>query len=321
MSLPPLGAEWPGPNEKPEKEKDVLTWMNIHHLSSHVYQFLKKRFGNSQIRVFGIPRGGIYAALAVGKFFTSGNHYQLVTNPDGANCFIDDIVDSGDTRDFWTRKFPDLPFYSLIDKRGEHSDMKNWIEFPWESMTEKNGPEHNIIRILQYIGEEMPLRDGLKDTPVRVMKSYLHLFSGYKDDVSKHMKTFESDCDEMVILKDIPFYSTCEHHMLPFSGMAHIGYVPNGRVIGISKLSRILEVFARRLQIQERITSQVTEALMDTNNSLLPKGAGCVIEAKHHCMMCRGIEKQSSVMITSSLLGVFRDLPECRSEFLTMIKS
>ena len=170
--------------------------------------------------------------------------------------------------------------------------------------------------LLAYIGEDVT-REGLTETPTRVIKSYEQLFSGYKDAAEKHLKVFEEDsCDEMVILKNIEFYSTCEHHFLPFYGKAHIGYIPDGRVVGISKLARVLDVFARRLQIQERITEQVTGAL---DEHLKPKGSACIIESAHFCMMCRGVQKQSSSMVTSSLTGVFRK-PEVRSEFIAMIK-
>ncbi|GAG88950.1 unnamed protein product, partial [marine sediment metagenome] len=142
-------------------------------------------------------------------------------------------------------------------------------------------------------------REGLKETPKRVSKSFAKLYGGYAMKASDHMKTFSDGvCDEMVIVKDIEFFSTCEHHMLPFFGRAHIAYIPNKKVIGVSKLVRILEVYARRLQIQERICQQVTEAL-DTN--LSPLGSACVLEAQHFCMTARGVEKQHSIMVTSSL--------------------
>lgn len=179
----------------------------------------------------------------------------------------------------------------------------------------RNNPYETIKDILAYIGED-PNREGLKDTPLRVVKSWSELFCGYKQDPSEVMKTFtDGCCDEMVISKDIEFYSHCEHHMIPFFGKAHIAYIPNGKVIGLSKLARILEIYSRRLQVQERLTTQITAAL---DEHLKPKGSACVIEAQHLCCMARGVGKQDSKMITSSLTGVFRTL-EVRSEFLTLL--
>jgi GTP cyclohydrolase I len=144
------------------------------------------------------------------------------------------------------------------------------------------------------------------------------MFAGYKQDPAALLKVFEDGaCDQMVVLRDIEFYSTCEHHMLPFFGRAHIGYLPQGKVVGISKLARLLEVFARRLQIQERIGQQVTAALQE---HLKPLGCGCVLEAQHLCMTSRGVQKQDSVMVTSSMLGQFRSDPAVREEFMKIIR-
>lgn len=164
------------------------------------------------------------------------------------------------------------------------------------------------------------LRDGLKDTPARIVKSWREIYKGYGMDPAEILSTvFQEYCDEMVVLRDIEFYSTCEHHMLPFYGRAHIGYLPGiaKGVVGISKLARLLEVFARRLTIQERIGAQVADALME---HLKAAGAGVVLEAQHHCMTCRGIGKQNSVMVTSSMRGSFRESPDVKAEFMGMIK-
>ena len=177
--------------------------------------------------------------------------------------------------------------------------------------------QEHIKAILSSIGED-PDREGLKETPNRVAKSYRELFRGYGEDPADVMTTFEEGaCDELVLLKDISFTSFCEHHMLPFVGRAHIAYVPNGKVIGISKLARVLDIYARRLQIQERISKQVTAALME---HLQPKGAACVIQSQHLCMSCRGVQKQHSVMVTSSLEGVFKTDTATRAEFMSMIR-
>ncbi len=171
--------------------------------------------------------------------------------------------------------------------------------------------------LLRYIGDD-PDREGLQETPARMIRSWGELFSGYHQNVADVFKTFEDGaCDELVLLKRVEFYSTCEHHWLPFSGMAHIAYLPDKKIIGLSKLARVLEVFARRLQVQERLTVQVTEAL---DTYLKPKGSACVIEASHACMTCRGVNKQNAVMITSSLTGDFREDPVARAELFQLIK-
>lgn len=172
-----------------------------------------------------------------------------------------------------------------------------------------------VRSILQYIGEDVN-RDGLKETPERVVRSWKELYGGYALDPKSVFKTFDVPCDEMVIVKDIEFYSQCEHHMLPFFGKVHIGYLPKGKVIGLSKLARLVDIFARRLQVQERLGQEITQALME---NLQPGGAGVVIEAKHLCMMARGVEKQNSSATTSSMRGSFREDEKARSEFLRMV--
>lgn len=179
------------------------------------------------------------------------------------------------------------------------------------------GLHESIRNLLRYIGEN-PDREGLLETPDRVLRSYSELFSGYHQNPASVLKTFEDGaCDEMVVLRDIEFWSCCEHHLLPFFGRAHIAYLPNGKIVGLSKLARLLEVYSRRLQVQERLTTQITEAL---DKHLHPLGSACVIEAKHLCMICRGVQKQQSTMITSSLTGAFREKPEVRGEFFQLVR-
>lgn len=162
--------------------------------------------------------------------------------------------------------------------------------------------EEAVRQLILEIGED-PEREGLKETPERVMKAYQHIFSGYKQNPAELMRSFSSDgYDQMVVLKDIEMYSMCEHHMLPFFGKAHVAYIPDGRVLGISKLARVVDLYSRRLQMQERLCEQITSCLMQY---LKPIGAACIIEAEHLCMRMRGVEKQNSVMVTSSLKGVF----------------
>jgi GTP cyclohydrolase I len=178
--------------------------------------------------------------------------------------------------------------------------------------------EETIRELLKEIGED-PHREGLVRTPRRVAKAMRFLTAGYQKDIREELNgaVFSEKYSEMVIVKNVDFFSMCEHHMLPFFGKAHVAYIPNGRIIGLSKIPRIVEVFSRRLQVQERMTQQIADTLFDT---LQPMGVGVVIEARHMCMMMRGVEKQNSVATTSAMLGVFRDDDKTRQEFLTLIK-
>jgi len=165
---------------------------------------------------------------------------------------------------------------------------------------------------------EDPTRDGLVATPSRVEKSMEFLTKGYTQDPTKILRgaLFEVDYDEMVIVKDIEMFSLCEHHMLPFWGRVHVAYIPNGKVIGLSKIPRLVDVFARRLQVQERVTRQIADAIQE---AIEPRGVGVVIEARHMCMMMRGVEKQQSATVTSAMVGCFRDQPT-RAEFLSLVR-
>jgi len=174
-----------------------------------------------------------------------------------------------------------------------------------------------IREILIAIGED-PDREGLKETPQRVADMYEEIFSGYFEKIEKHIKLFTASYDEMIIVKDIPFFSLCEHHMLPFFGKAHIAYIPNeNRVTGLSKLARIVDVYSKRLQLQERLTEQIADAIM---NNLNPKGVLVIIEAQHLCMIMRGVKKEKSKTITSALRGIFKKNYATRMEALTLIQ-
>ena len=177
--------------------------------------------------------------------------------------------------------------------------------------------EYEIRSILEKLGED-PAREGLLKTPQRVSKSLQFLTKGYHEDPQTIINgaVYTEKYDEMVIVKDIELFSMCEHHMLPFYGKCHVAYLPKGKIIGLSKIPRIIEVFARRLQVQERLTCQIADTLM---NALKPLGVAVVIEATHLCMVMRGVEKQHSVAVTSSMLGVFRTDQSARSEFLSLI--
>ena len=177
--------------------------------------------------------------------------------------------------------------------------------------------QHLITTLLKELGED-PSREGLLKTPERVEKALQELTSGYKTDLMTTLNgaIFNEKTDDMVVINDIEFYSLCEHHLLPFFGRAHVAYIPNGKIIGLSKIPRIIEMYSRRLQVQERLTHQVAIALQE---ALEPRGVGIVMEARHLCMMMRGVEKQKSQVVTSSMLGSFRRNPATREEFLTLI--
>jgi GTP cyclohydrolase I len=173
--------------------------------------------------------------------------------------------------------------------------------------------------LLVRLGED-PTREGLVRTPERMAKALQFITKGYQEDPKTVLNDalFTVNYDEMVIVKDVEMFSLCEHHVLPFYGKVHVAYIPNGKVIGLSKVPRLIDVFARRLQVQERLTTQIAETIME---AIHPQGVGVVVEARHLCMMMRGVEKQHSAAVTSSMLGQFRDCQETRSEFLSLIRS
>jgi len=177
--------------------------------------------------------------------------------------------------------------------------------------------EQHFKKIIEAIGEDLD-RPGLVDTPKRAAKAIGFLTRGYQQSVEEVVNgaLFPSDASEMVIVKDIELYSLCEHHLLPFIGKAHVGYIPNGKVLGLSKVARIVDLFARRLQIQESLTDQIAKTIQEVTGA---KGVGVIIEAKHLCMMMRGVEKQNSLMQTSSMLGLFRSSQTTRFEFLQLV--
>ena len=189
-----------------------------------------------------------------------------------------------------------------------------------EPVTLKQAETQELLQeLLVRLGED-PEREGLVRTPERMARALQYLTRGYNQDPEKMLKgaLFNVSYDEMVIVKDIEMFSLCEHHILPFFGKVHVAYIPNGKVIGLSKIPRLVDIFARRLQVQERLTTQIAEAIQ---GAIEPQGVGVVIEARHLCMMMRGVEKQHSAAVTSSMLGVFRDCQETREEFLSLIRT
>lgn len=273
--------------------------------------WIKRSSGYNRLKyVYGIPRGGMPLAYTLSSLLHLPMIFQLGAVSEDSILIVDDVIDSGTTRN----RFKDYLFACIHVKAGAralhgniyyaHKDMNAWIHYFWEGQEPSSSIEDNYTRILQYVGEDVT-REGLLETPKRMAKAFKEMCSGYEMKVEDVIKDFDAcGCNELVLMRDIELQSLCEHHVLPFIGYAHVAYIPNGRVIGASKLARIVDIFSKRLQIQERIGEQVTDALMKHLNA---KAAACIITAKHMCMQCRGIKKQSSSMVTSSLKGIFID--------------
>lgn len=268
------------------------------------------------IKVYAIPRGGIPVAFLLGQHL----NMTLMDDPIHADFVVDDLIDSGATMKrahLMSMRGGRFREAVLIDKTKLPAGhpYHGWIVFPWEGDVE-GSMEDTIRRMLQFIGDDAS-RGGLDETPARVAKAWQYWGRGYSMDPADILKTFEDGAEnvnEMVMVRDIPFYTHCEHHMAPFFGTATIGYIPDGKIVGLSKLSRLLDCFAARLQVQERLTTQVADALM---THLAPKGCGVIINARHLCMESRGVCKQGHSTTTSALRGVMFT-GEPRAEFLSL---
>jgi GTP cyclohydrolase I len=264
--------------------------------------------------VYGIPQGGVPLAVMV------ANELQLplIDKPTMgmATLVVDDLIDSGDTmRTYWKQYSCDAAFrkpHSPTMLAPEARVVDDWIAFPWEK--NDGAPTDGIVRLLEYIGEN-PTRDGLLDTPKRVLKAFKEMTSGYDTDVAAILAvSFDVQYDELVVVRNVPFNSLCEHHMLPFTGTATVGYLPRERIVGLSKLARLVDAYANRLQVQERLTKQIADAMLE---HIQPLGCGVVVRGHHSCMSCRGVQKQGE-MVTSALHGTLRDMPVQRQEFLAL---
>lgn len=272
-------------------------------------------------RIWGIPRGGVPAALAVfaASVQRAAKHHapcQIVEHPEQATVLIDDIWDTGDTAKRFQKRYA-RPVRALFDKRDSRWKGK-WLVMPWEvAGNEEEGPGDNITRLLQYIGED-PKREGLLETPARVLKAWKEWATGYAMDPADILKTFSDgaqNVDEMVIVHNIPFVSKCEHHLADVIGVAHVGYIPHGKIVGLSKLARLVDCFARRLQVQERATVQIADALVQ---HLQPVGVGVLVRASHACMSTRGVKVHGSVTTTSAMRGALMERGEARKEFMDL---
>ncbi len=284
----------------------------VKHLAERIRKLALYREGEI-IRVYGVPRGGIPVALALMAYLQA----VPVSSAKEADLIVDDIIDSGETQRTYAALYPEKPFLPLVVK----DRLEDWYVFPWEigKSGETEGIRTNITRIIESVGEDLT-RQGLKETPMRVQAAFEEWTSGYQRDAKDVLKAFTDgaeDCDQMVVVRNIPFYSLCEHHLAPFFGTATIGYIPDGKIVGLSKLSRVLDVFARRFQVQERLTNQVASAI---DEHLSPLGCGVVLTARHLCMESRGICKQGHETITSSMKGVFRESSSTRAEFFSLAR-
>ena len=292
-------------------------------LNEHIVSLKLNCVGKFGLNIYPIPRGGIPAAYALKA--TNPEYYNIVDNPKQADIAVDDIIDSGKTAMYMMSEFL-LPTYALIDKTDLSEAVCNtkyhnkWIVWPWEySNEQEEGVEANVVRILQYIGEDSS-REGLLETPRRFTKALGQWFSGYGKDPKDILKVFEDgaeNCDQMIIRKDIPLYSHCEHHIAPIFGRCTIAYIPNGKIVGLSKMDRLVDLFARRLQVQERLTNQIADAMFDNLN---PIGVGVWISARHMCVESRGVNNQNSETVTIALRGAMREQSATRSEFLLACK-
>lgn len=286
----------------------------------------RARTGSGDLYLHGVPNGGVPAAFAVASVLQDRLYQAVVRVVDSsgvADVLIDDIVDSGRTRNLYKIKYPTKPFLALIDKTAPsdavvQKGLTGWIQFPWESEKELNG-EDIVVRFLEYIGED-PNRQGLIETPKRITKAWKEWFEGYSIKEADVFKVFDDGAenyDQLVIVREIPFVSWCEHHGAAFTGKAHVGYIPNGKIVGLSKLARVVQMYAKRLQVQERMTAQIADAIQ---RNLMPLGVGVVIEAEHSCMSTRGVRMHGTSTVTSALHGAIKHEPETRAEFMSLIK-
>lgn len=306
-------------------EKVIITVEQVDELLTDLVQEIVQHFDLSDIRdrrglrIFGVPRGGIPVAMALAPMVEG----HIVGSPHQADLIVDDILDSGATLCRYNETCPGIPFMALIKKVADPRWTNKWIVLPWE-VTDKGvdvSADDIVLRLLEYIGED-PTREGLQETPRRVLKAWKEWAKGYGVDPAGILKTFKDgaeNCgDEFVIVRNVPIISKCEHHLADISGVAHIGYIPNGKIVGLSKLARLADMFARRLQVQERLTNEIADALVEHLN---PKGVGVVIHAAHACMSTRGVGVQGSITTTSAMRGACLERPEARHEFLTLCEA
>lgn len=262
---------------------------------------------------YGIPRGGITPAAIIAAM-CKGN---VVNNYEDADYIVDDLVDSGKTRDRYKLLAPKAKFIPLYEKL----DHEHWLVFPWEICEDGNdiSAEDIFTRFLEYVGENTS-REGLVETPARMAKAWKFWTSGYNQNPDEVFKVFSDggeDYDQMIMLDPIPFYSHCEHHMAAMFGEVYIAYIPNKKIAGLSKFARLVDIFSRRLQVQERLTTQIAETI---ERNLNPLGVAVFIKGTHFCIESRGVQKPGMKAKTSAMRGAFKNNPETRAEFFSLIK-
>lgn len=212
--------------------------------------------------------------------------------------------------------FTDEQENKILKALGKRSESESYLD--WETGYDLSDVADSLKKLIQRCGDN-PERDGLQETPFRVVKAFLEYTEGYAEDPKKHLfKTFDVEHDELVLVKDIPFNSMCEHHFAPIIGKAHIAYIPDGKITGLSKLARVLDGYSRRFQVQERLTNEVANAIQEV---LQPKAVAVIIEAEHYCMSGRGVRKHGASTVTSAMRGAFREEPSARAEVLSLLKS
>lgn len=302
-------------------QRIMLDWDDVFEMSLELAG--RWRGDQSVHNVYGVPRGGVVPALLVSQHLGM----PMVTEPSRYTLVVDDLVDTGVTRD----RYPDRHFDALLRKPHSPNTIRTpfdsqprtldgWVVFPWERDTvEDVGPTDGVARLLAFIDPD-PMRDGLRDTPQRVVKAMREMTAGYQLDPREILsRTFDQTYDEMVIVRRVDFTSMCEHHLLTFTGEATVAYIPaeggDRGVVGLSKLARLVDCFAMRLQLQERLTLQIADALEE---ALAPRGVGVLIKAHHSCMGCRGVRKPRAEMVTSRLTGIIKDDPAARAEFMSL---
>lgn len=285
-----------------------VTWIEANH-QAHL---LAARWQDTNLTgVYGIPAGGVPVAMIVSRLLD----LPILEQPEAGCLVVDDLVDTGATFAKYPQRKDALyrKPWSPIDIAPDATLVEEWIAFPWEKTD--GAPEDGITRLLQYIGED-PTREGLRDTPKRVIKAFKEMTGGYRLKPEDILATqFNEAYDQMIVLHSIEFVSLCEHHLQPFRGEAAVGYIPQGKIVGLSKLARLVDLYARRLQVQERMTEQIKQAIVD---HLDPLGAAVYIEAHHSCMGNRGIKKHEGRMVTQALHGAMRDDEAARNEFMRL---
>lgn len=287
-----------------------VTWIEANH---EAHRLAARWEGHNLTGVYGIPSGGVPVALIVSRLLD----LPILEQPEPGCLVVDDLVDTGSTFSKYPQRKDALyrKPWSPTDVAPDATLVEDWIAFPWEK--NDGAPEDGIVRLLQYLGED-PTREGLLDTPKRVVKAFREMTEGYGQDPATILATqFTEDYDQMIVLHSIEFASMCEHHLQPFRGTAAVGYIPSEKIVGLSKLARLVDAYARRLQVQERMTEQIAAALQEHLN---PRGVAVYVEAHHSCMGNRGIRKHEGRMVTQKLLGAMKDDPSARAEFMNLVQ-